>query len=90
MYKHVRPYKEYYEFPNGYHEMQHDAEKDELLEKSLEFIRKLPELKNFGVASIYPIQKPKPKNKLSTKLLIILIGVLIFIIRKIRQRMLKN
>jgi hypothetical protein len=34
--------------------------------------------------TVHPIRKAKPKNKLSLKAIIIIIGILIFIIKKIK------
>lgn len=64
--------------------MQHDAEKDELLERSLAFINKLPDLKNFGVIPLHTIPKPKPKSKPVLKIILAIIAILVLIAKRHR------
>lgn len=80
----VRPFKEFHLFPQGYHELQHDNEKDDLLEKSLQFIKKLPNLKNFGPVMVHPIRKAPPSKRPLLKIIILLIAI-IALIRKFKK-----
>jgi hypothetical protein len=44
----------------------------------------LPDVKNFGLMTVYPMHKKPKKNMLNIKWIILIIGVLIFIIKKLR------
>lgn len=87
IFSHVRPYREFYEFPQGYHEMQHDNEREELLERSMQFINKLPNLKNFGLMTTRHIPKPKPNNRIVLKVILVLIAILGLLARKYRAKL---
>lgn len=64
--------------------MQHDEEKDELLQRALEFLKKIPNPKNFGPMTVHPISKPVPSNKGKIKVLIV-IAILVLIIKYLRK-----
>ena len=66
-------------FNQGYHELQHDQERDELLEKSFEFIKKIPNLKNFGPMMVHPIRKPMKKGNPIVKIILALIVIIGFL-----------
>lgn len=52
-----------------------------MLEKSFEFIKKLPNLKNFGPMRTQPLKKPI-KKKSPAKWIILLIIVLLIVIKR--------
>lgn len=87
----IRPFKEFHLFQQGYHELQHDNQKDELLEKALKFIKKLPNPKNFGPMMVHPIRKPQ-KSKTPIIKIIVIIVVLLAIIKKFKlyQKLLRR
>lgn len=85
IYQKVKPFREYHLFDNGYHELQHDKEKDELLDLALEFLQRIPNPKNFGPMSIHPIKKPVKKGLPYIKIILAIVAVL-FMLRRFKMR----
>lgn len=81
--------KQLYLFDNGYHELQHDEEKDEMIERAINFLDKLPEhnIKPAGVINYadFEIKIPKKGKGPKAVAIFVLIGVLILIIRRLRK-----
>jgi len=83
----IKPYRRLHLFKKGYHELQHDEEKDELLEKALQFLESLPETmkKPFGkivYADLAFKTKPRVRFLRNFSKVAVLIGILFFIYRR--------
>jgi acylglycerol lipase len=90
VYGKIDPYKQLFLFDNGYHELQHDEEKDELLERGLNFLESLPQnkVKPAGVINFsdYEIPLPKKSHKVRNgALLLAVVGILVFLLRRLRK-----
>jgi hypothetical protein len=74
-------------FEQGYHELQHDEERGELLEKAIQFYSTLPKyvIKPFGKCVVAKIL-PSPSNHLKKILILVAIALLGFIIRYLKNR----
>lgn len=86
----IEPYKQLFLFDNGYHEMQHDEEKDELLERGLQFLESLPEnkLKPAGVINFSDFEIPLRKKSNGLRkgaLLLAVVGILVLLLRRLRK-----
>ena len=74
-------------FEYGYHELQHDEEKDELLKLALNYLEELPKSLKVPFGRIVESElrfRPKPKRhtiKYGTRI-VILLGILFFIYRR--------
>ena len=77
VYSKVSAYKQLYLFEKGFHELQHDVEKDELLEAAAKFLDSLPRKSPFGKLNILPIET---KVKTDYRKLYVLLAVIIFLI----------
>ncbi len=79
VYNAVRPYKKLHLFETGYHELQHDQEKDELLENGSKFLIELPETmaKPFGKLNVQNIDTKPKKNHFLAKFIIAVCVILI-------------
>ena len=91
VYSKLAPYKKLQLYDNGYHELQHDEEKDDMLGKALEFIEKLPNyvIKPAGQINYKDFAlSPPPKKKKGALIIKILValGIIIFILRRLRRK----
>ena len=87
VYNAVRPYKKLNLFETGYHELQHDQEKDELLELGSKFLAELPEgmTKPFGKLNIKNIDTGKKKNHFIIKFIVV-VCVIFILIRVLKSK----
>ena len=83
----ITPYRRLHLFKKGYHELQHDEEKDELLEKSIKFFESLPETMKRSVGNIVYANlafktKPRVRFLRNFSKIAILLGILFFLYRR--------
>ena len=81
VYSTVRPYKKLHLFETGYHELQHDQEKDELLESGSNYLKELPAhlVKAFGKLNVQKIDTKPKRNHFLRNLLIVVIVALVLL-----------
>lgn len=79
VYNAVRPYKKLHLFETGYHELQHDQEKDDLLELGSKFLAELPEsmVKPFGKLNVQNIDTRRKKSNFLMKFVTVVCVILI-------------
>ena len=83
VYSKVAPFKQIHLFENGFHELQHDVEKDELLECSMRFIESLPNKLPVGRLNVFPIEIRK--KKMTKHYIAIAIIVLLLVIKRAKN-----
>ena len=74
-------------FPKGYHELQHDEEKDDMLDQAIKFLEKLPEnmKRPFGKIVYNDLAfkiKPRTHTLKTVTRIIIILGILYLLYRR--------
>lgn len=87
----ISPYRKLHLFQRGYHELQHDEEKEEMLTTALNFIDNLPATMIREVGRIvykdWAIKlKPKQHPMRNIAKCLVIVGVLIFIYRRFLKK----
>lgn len=87
----ISPYRKLHLFEKGYHELQHDEEKEEMLTMALNFVDSLPATMNREVGRIVYGDwafklKPKEHPMRNVARLLVIVGVLVFIYKRFLKK----
>lgn len=85
--KQITPYRKLFLFERGYHELQHDEEKDEMLDNALKFVTELPEIKIKALGNVVYSElevklKPKEHPLKNGLRIVVVLGILFFLYRR--------
>lgn len=92
IYTKLTAYKQIHLFENGYHEMQHDEERDEILTRGLQFINSLPEslCRSLGTVAVKPFETRKKSSPMKSYLIIAAVVALVALYKYLKMRKAKG